>query len=292
MRITDILLAIIVTLIWGINFVATKYGLYHFPPIFLMGLRFAVVAIVLVPFVPRPNIPFKHLYFASLTQIVGYHALLFTAVWKGTDISTSAITIQLNVPITAILGVYFLKDKLHWRRITGMIIAFMGIVLVVGSPDVVENKNGFWLLVASAACWAIFNVHLKMLGSIKVLPLMAWSSLISIPHLFILSYIFEPINKEMMHVIPMSAIYSVLYMSLLSTIVGFGIWFYLLKRHPVNQVAPFSLLVPVFGIISAVICLGETLTWQIATGGIITLIGVAIIVIRRPQVVAEGSALN
>lgn len=285
----DLFLALTVSLVWGVNFVVAKIGLHYFAPLFLTALRFLMVTIVLLPFCTKPSIPLKKAFIISVMYGVGYHALLFTGVWKGLDIPTSIIAVQLNVPFTSLLGVLFLQDRLGWRRIAGMFIAFTGIVIIVGSPTVLGNPFAFLLALAAALCWAIFNIQLKQLGKTPIFSFLFWVSLFSTPQLFLLSWLLEPPQLPALMQISWVPLGSIAYMALLSTILGFGLWFRLLHRYSVHQIVPFSMLMPVFGIISAILMLDEPLTWHIALGGIITLSGVAIIVLRRPVIIVEGA---
>ena len=288
----DILLAITVALIWGVNFVMAKFGLHHFPPLFLMGIRFALVAAVLLPFSLKPRVRLRDIFLLSVTYGVGYHALLFTAVYMGIDVATSIVSVQMNVPFTSLIGALYLKDHLGWRRILGMVIAFAGIILIVGSPTVLSHKLAFAMVIMAAFCWAMFNVHVKTLGKIDILPFLAWVSLFTAILLFTISAGCEHGQLQaLMTTTPMAAL-SIIYMAILSTIVAFGLWFYLLHHYSVHQVVPFSMLMPVFGIVAAIIMLHEQLSWHVALGGAVTIVGVTIIVLRRPKLVAEGAAVS
>jgi O-acetylserine/cysteine efflux transporter len=292
LRTPDLLAALMVAVIWGVNFVAAKFGLHYFAPLFLMGLRFLLVAVVLLPITGKPTIPLDKAFWIAVTYGVGYHALLFTGVWHGLDVATSIITVQLNVPFTSLLGVWFLGDKLGWRRIVGMVVAFSGILIITGSPTVLHEPYAFSLVLLAAGCWALFNIQMKQLGSVQIFSFLAWVSVFTAPLLFLLSWLLEPPQLPLLSATPLSAVGSIAYMAILSTIVGFGSWFRLLSHYSVHQIAPFSMLMPVFGIVAAILTLGEPLTWQIFIGGIITLVGVTVIVLRRPKNVIEGAIAN
>lgn len=292
LKASDFCAALMVAMIWGVNFVAAKFGLHYFAPLELMGLRFLLVALVLLPFTGKPTFPLRKAFLVAVTYGLGYHALLFTGVWQGLDVATSIITVQLNVPFTSLLGVWFLHDRLGWHRIAGMIVAFLGIMIIVGSPNVLREPLAFLLVLGAAGCWALFNIQLKQLGSVNILSFLAWVSAFSAPMLFFLSWLIEPPQLPLLAHTPLAAIGSIFYMALLSTVVGFGMWFRLLHRYSVHQIVPFSMLMPVFGIIAAILTLDEPLSWHVGVGGVLTLIGVAIIVLRRPKAVAEGAVTN
>lgn len=292
MKIKDILIAITIALVWGVNFVMAKFGLQHFPPLFLMALRFLLVAAILLPFVPKPQQRFRDMFLMSITYGIGYHALVFTAVYLGLDVSTSIIGVQMNVPFTSLIGAYYLKDHLGWRRIIGMAIAFGGIIIIAGSPNVLGNPLAFAMVIGAAFCWALYNIQVKKLGTIEIMPFLAWVSLFTAIEMFILSALTEHHQLHLLQTITYPAFFSIIYMSLLSTVLGFGLWYYLLNRYSVHQVVPFTMLMPVFGIISAIIILDEQMTWQVLLGGIVTIAGVSIIVLRRPKIIAEGAVVS
>ncbi|MFN7095171.1 MAG: EamA family transporter [Burkholderiales bacterium] len=292
MNIYDICFAILVVFIWGVNFVAAKVGLNHLPPILLMSLRFLLVALSLLPFLKKPECSWRTLFILALSYGLAYHSLLFTAVWMGIDVSTSVIAAQLNVPFTSILGVWFLDDKIGWRRLLGMIIAFSGIIIIFGNPVVTQHPIAFLMLIAAAWCWAIFNVQLKMIKEYSILNLLGWISILATPMLFLTSYLFEGAQWHQLWLVDKNDIFSLAYMSILATVCGFGLWSHLLKRHPVSQVAPFSMLMPIFGVLAASLFLDEPLTWHKLWGGSLTLIGVALIILRRPHMTTGGAAVN
>lgn len=291
MKISDILLAILVALVWGINFVMAKLGLQHFPPMMLMGLRFGIVALLFLPFYLRTPVPHKPLFLMALVYGLGYHALAFTGLWQGLSVSAGVLAVQMHVPFTALLGIWWLKDPLGWRRTLGMAIAFSGMVIVVGSPSVMEHVQGFILVLMSAVCWAIYNIQVKQL-KMPVRPFLAWFSFYSAILLVSASLLTEPISLALFTSIPTPAICSLTYMALLTTIVGLGLWSYLIGHYSVHQVTPFSMLAPVFGIIGASLILHEQIGMQVLLGGAITIIGVTVIVLRRPALIAEGESLS
>lgn len=291
MKFTDALLAITIALVWGINFVAAKFGLQHFPPMMLMGLRFAIVALCLVPFYLRGDTPHKAILPMAFVYGLAYHALAFTGLWKGLSVGAGVITVQMHVPFTALLGIWWLKDPLGWRRTAGMAIAFIGLVIVVGSPSVMEHIEGFILVLMSAVCWAVYNIQVKQL-KIPVLRYLAWFSCYSAIFLIGGSLIIEQPTAALFTNIPYTAIGSLAYMAVLTTIVGLGLWSHLIGIYSVHQVTPFSMLAPVFGVIGASLMLHEPISMNILIGGTITIIGVTVIALRRPALIAKGQALN
>lgn len=283
MRPLDILFALLVVIVWAGNFVAAKFSLEHFPPVFLTMLRFVFTAALIVPFVkkPKPGDMKTILFIAMLSTM--HFTLPYAGMSLGLNIASTAITAQLGVPFSCLIGAIALKDRLGPVRIGGMVIAFAGMGIVVGTPNVLDHQLGFFLTLAGAFFWGMSNVAMKRTSGMTLMQILAWMSLLTAPQLAILSLIFEPGAWHTLSYVPQTAALALVYTIVISTIVGHGLWYYLLRKHPVSYVAPYSLLVPVLGAVFGQIFFQETITWHILVGGAITIAGVAILVIRRPK---------
>ena len=290
MRPLDIFAAFMVSVLWGANFVAAKFGTAFFPPFLLTGMRFTIVSLILIPFVPRPTLPQIKQIALLATMSTLHFSLIFVAIYLGLDIASGALIGQLGVPFACILGAIFLGDRIGPWRIAGIIIAFIGTVIVAGAPNIPSHLPGFYAALGSTMTWGIANILIKRIHGVSSMSLLAWMGLCTIPMLFVLSCIFEHNTWPVLTAAPLSALLGVLYTALCSTIIAYGLWYYLLARHSVSQVTPYSLLTPVFGIAFGEIFFKEMLTMPVIVGGIITIIGVAIIVLRRPKTILLGEA--
>lgn len=290
MRTTDILLALLVMVIWGANFVVAKIGVTHMPPLMLIGIRFLLVGVILAPFVPYPR--GKMWQIAALSVVLGtlHFGLMFTGI-KGLDAGVASIAIQLQVPFASILAAFFFKDVLGWRRLLGMALAFAGIVLIAGEPRMQTSLVSLGLVIAASFVWAVSNIQVKFLGRINSLSLLAWSSLLSAPQLLFWSYVLEDGHLSALINAGWAPWLSIIYMAFLVSFVGYGIWYFLVPRYSLNQTMPFTLTVPVFGVLSGVVFLNEELTLMMVLGGCMTIIGVGTIILRRPRT-AEGPLSN
>lgn len=278
------ILAIIVALCWGFNFAASKFTVLHFPAIFTIFLRYLIVCVLLFPFVRKWILSFKQLFILTFFTITLHFTLVFSAIAYGLDLSTTVIVIQLGAPFSCILSAVFYNDKMGAWRSAGMAIAFVGVLVVAGTPNVAEHDVPFMLALAGAFAWACSNVYMKQLGQPPALALMFWTGLISLPQTLILSYLIEDIAPiVLIETAPYSAWMGLTYSAIVSTIVGYGLWYWLLVRYPVSQVTPFSLLVPIGGFASANIFFEESFTSQMLVGACVTLVGVAIITFRKPR---------
>jgi O-acetylserine/cysteine efflux transporter len=290
MRVLDICFAITVAVMWGGNFVAGKYGVAYFPPIFITGLRFVLVAAMLLPFVPRPSVRQMRIIFPIAVMSTLHFSLLFAALAEGMDIASCAVIGQLGVPFACILGAIFLKDRVGIWRISGIAIAFIGVAIVAGTPNILDNMTAFYIMLGGTFSWGSVNVLVKRAHDIPSMTLLAWVSLFTIPMLFGLSYVVEGNNLPLLESPPLSAVTALFYTAIGSTVVAYGLWYKLLSQYDVSQVTPFSLLAPVFGIAFGQMFFTEELTLQIIIGGLLTIAGVALIVLRRPKTLPLGEA--
>ncbi len=274
-------LFLLVILVWGVNFAVVKIGLKDFPPIFFIALRFALVAIILVPFAKRPTGHWRQILAVSFTLGVLHFSLMFTGI-KQVDASTAVIAVQLQVPFAALLASFFFKDKLGWRRGLGMAVAFAGVVAIAGEPNLRGNYFYLALIIAAACVWAVTNIQVKFLSAVDGMSLNAWVALLAVPQLLIATYLLEDGQIAALEAASLSTYLAIAYNSLGVVIFGYGCWYWLLQRYNVNDVMAFTLIIPVFGVFSGVVILGETLSLVFMIGAVLTLIGVGIIVLRRP----------
>jgi O-acetylserine/cysteine efflux transporter len=284
--------AIFVAFLWGLNFVVAKVALVHFPPFFLLSFRLFAVALVLLPFVKKPHISWRRLWGISLSLGIVHFGFMYLALRIGIDASIGVIVDQIRVPIALILGVVFLKEKVGWRSIGGMIIAFLGMGTLYVSPNVSGNPIGFMLLIGSTIGWAVYSMQLRKIADKKhVFGFLAWLSLITAPQLGLISFFMEEGQLESVMTASLKEWLAFSYITFVIIIGAHGLWYYLLSHHPVSTVAPYSLLQPCFGVLAAIAFLGETLNMVIFFGLFLTISGVAIIVSKKPKQVEAGDEI-
>jgi O-acetylserine/cysteine efflux transporter len=256
----DLALALAVSALWGVNFVAIDYALESFPPLLLAALRFTLVAFPAVFLLPRPPIPWRMVLAVGLSLSACQFGLLFVSIHVGMPAGLASLVMQLNAVFTVALAVAFLGERPGARQLGGAAIACGGIVLIAadrsGSP---VPLGALALCVASAASWGVGNVLVRTAQAPNALALMVWSALVAPLPLLALSLAFEggpSIAHGLLHATAKS-IGGLLFVVVVASLFGFGSWARLMRRHAASKVAPFSLLVPVFGIASAWLALGE-----------------------------------
>jgi O-acetylserine/cysteine efflux transporter len=285
--IKDALLALFVVFVWAANYAVSAIGLLHVPPLLYTAVRFSISAVVLLPFLPKlSRAQFLRIVALALVLVVVHMSGLLIAIKMGLNITTTALVAQLGVPFSCMLGVFVLGERIGRWRLLGLMLAFLGMVVVMDSPHMSELQAPFFVALAAAFAWAVSNLQLKGLSELPMIHTVGWLSVIAVPLLFLLSHLFEGAALPTLSAAPQSAWLALLYSALGSTILGYGYWTKLIKRHAVNHVAPFVLLVPVFSGVLGILFMGDAVTHELILGGALTLAGIALIVFRRPSTIA------
>ena len=280
MKPVDVLIAIAVAVIWGMGFVIAKAAMSHFSPILLMALRFTLTAACMIYFFRPPPGLFKQLFWISLISAALQYSLTFNGV-RGIDASTAALLVQLEVPFGLIMAWLVFGDRITPKQALGILIAFGGAVLIVGEPRLADDLVYAFMVIGGAFTWSVGQIMIKKLGNVGGFNLLSGVALFAAPQLFIASLLFEQDQLEQIASAPLAAWGAVVYLGLLMTALGYGLWYRLLGHYSVNQVMPFLLLLPVTSVIGGIFFLGESLTTKIALGGCLAIIGVAMITIQR-----------
>ena len=283
---SELLLAASVPLLWGIGFTFAKAGLNEFPPLFLMGLRFTLAALTLVWFVPIPRGQLKQIFWISLVGSTLQYGMTFTGL-SMLDASLAIIIIHLEVPFSVLLAAIVLKDKPGIQRILGMLISFAGIVLIAGQPSLSEQLPAILLTAAGAMTWAVGQIMVKRLENPPSgFALTAWVGVFSGPQMILGSFMFEDSQLESLANASWIGWGVILYLALIMTVLGYGIWYHVLSRNHVSKVMPVMLLLPVFTIASSMLFLGEEPSPMIFIGAAVVIGGVSMIVITKDSKLA------
>ncbi|WP_328867022.1 EamA family transporter [Streptomyces sp. NBC_00304] len=262
MRPLHIALAALVAAVWGVNFVVIELGLAHFPPLLFSALRFLVAALPAVFFVGRPKVAWKWIVGVGLVLGMAKFGLLFIGMDRGMGAGLSSLVLQVQAVFTALFAALALGERPGRVRVLGMGVALAGI----GVAAVDEGASGpvlaFVLVIAAAACWGVSNVLTRKAAPPDALNFMVWVSTVPVLPLLGLSLLFEGPHRdaEALAALDWSAAGIIVYVAWITTVFGFGAWGFLLSRYPASSVAPFTLLVPVFGMSSAALLLDESVS--------------------------------
>ncbi|WP_333849702.1 O-acetylserine/cysteine exporter [Leclercia sp.] len=280
----DGLLALLVVVVWGLNFVVIKVGLHNMPPLMLAGLRFLLVAFPALFFVARPKIPFRLLLGYGLTISFGQFAFLFCAINFGMPAGLASLVLQAQAFFTIILGALVFGERLQGKQLAGIALAIVGVLVLAEASLNGQHVAllGYLLTLAAAFCWASGNIFNKKIMQLETRPavmsLVVWSALIPIVPFMVASYLLDG-PTVMLHslvTLDLTTILSLIYLAFVATIVGYGIWGALLGRYETWRVAPLSLLVPVVGIASAALLLDEKLGVLQLVGALLVMAGLYI----------------
>ena len=286
MSVSHVLQALLVVLIWGVNFVVIRWGLNEVPPFLLAAARFSLVVFPAIFFIKKPNLPWRWLIAYGLFNSFGQFAFLFWAMKVGMPAGLASVVHQAQVFFTLIFSVLILQQRTQITQWLGLMIAVLGLALIaygknVGSAAGMQMTTvGLLLNLLGAASWAMGNVVVSAMRRAGIQPepfgLVIWSSLIPILPFLLISGLFERHVYPDWQAISWHSMVSALYLAWAATLLGYGLWSRLLSQYEPNRVAPFTLLVPVVGLLTAWLVLGERLNFWQLWGSACLLIGLVV----------------
>ena len=281
MKIQDIFIALLVPIILGFGFVIAKPAMQYFPPYLLMGMRFTIPALILVWWFPLPKGLYFDLFKVSLIGSTLQYGLTYSGL-NIIDASSAVLLVQLEVPFGVIIAFFLLKEIPTVKNIIGLIIAFIGVFILTGAPNLEGKYIGVLLVLCGAFTWSLGAVMAKSLSKkIGAFALMTWLCVFSGPMLLLVSLVFDgnPISYFIS-----ANFYSwltVIFLGFFLQPIGYASWYYVLKKYPVNKVMPVLLLLPLTGLITSIFLLGESPPNQVFFGGAVIVLGVGIILFTK-----------
>ena len=278
MKLQHIALAVLGMAIWGFNFVAISVGLKELPPLLFTSIRFAVTAFPFILFVRKPAISWWQIFTIGLTLLTLQFAFLFKGMQMGVGGGVASTVIQCQAFFTLFIGAYILHEKPAMREISGLLVAVAGIVLIALTMSE-ASVAGMLVIILASFFWATGNILLKRVGNVDMLALIVYASLFPPVPLFILSWFFEGPEQISTAIegVSSASFLALAYIVLASTLAGYTIWGFLIKTYEAKQVAPFGLLVPIFGVFSGWLFMGEEFGVQRLTGAAFVFAGLVVI---------------
>ncbi|MGE4529479.1 MAG: DMT family transporter [Rhodospirillaceae bacterium] len=278
----DMLFATLVVSCWGLNYAAVKLSVTELPPLFATALRFAIVAVLVMPFVRLKREQIPALLLLSLTMGSLHFGVLFYGM-VDIDAATAAIVLQTTVPFGVLVGALFFHERIGPRRALGVLLGFAGVVVLAGEPGGGSPPLSIALLLLAAICWAGSSALFKVMPSISSLAYIGGTALFAVPQMLAASWLLEDGQTAAMAAAGPFAWGGVIFSAIAASIVGHGLWYGLVQRHELSLVVPFTLLAPVIGVATAVTILGEPMSLERLLGGCLTLSGVALIQFSWPR---------
>jgi O-acetylserine/cysteine efflux transporter len=263
MSLRDRLLAVVVAVIWGVNFPMTSLALSHFPPLLLVALRFTLIAIPTLIFIPRPPIKWRYLLGVGFGIGTMQFAFLYLAMDAGLQPGLASIVLQASAPFTVVIAGFWLREKLNRRQVIGIGVAVGALAAIAFHRAQAAALLPVILGLCGALGWAIGNVTTRKAQAPNALHLTLWMSIVAPIPMFALSLVVEGPARmwetfaTLGTIDAIPGIIGLLYLVLFATLIGYGIWTTLLAKYPSSTVAPFSMLVPPVGVLSSWIAFGE-----------------------------------
>lgn len=278
MPLKDVLLALVVIAVWGLNFVVIKIGLQGVPPLLLGALRFLLVLFPAIFFIPRPRLPWRWLLAYGMTISLGQFAFLFYAMSAGMPAGLASLVLQAQAFFTLLFAVLLLGERVRAGQLLGLLVAAAGLTLIGLRSGTGMTLAGFALTLCAASMWALGNIVTRRIGKVDILGLVVWGALVPpLPFLALSLWLEGPATLERaMLGLDLQSLLAIVYLAFAATMLGYGLWGRLLSRYPASQVAPFSLLVPVVGLSASALLLGERLDIQQGAGVGLVLAGLLV----------------
>ena len=268
-------------ILWGFNFIAVKELTEFLPPFLAIGLRFFIVSLILVPFVKFPKEHLFSLYIYSLLIGIGHFGLLFLGI-RYLGAGLSSVLIQAEVVFLAMIGLFFLGEKVTKKFIFGFVIAFIGVIAILLEKKAGKisefNLIGGVFVLLSGIFWAFSNLYMKLrLRSVPLFSLMGWLGLFTFPQALILSYFMEGGTLSLVLDMPVRALLSLFYITFASSFFAYYVWYRLLRTCPLSQLAPFLLLIPLVATAAGIALKAEEVSLWRMGGAFLVLAGVSLL---------------
>ncbi len=285
------LLAFVTVAIWGTNFPLIRVALNEMPPLLFAALRFSFALLPAIFFIRRPAVPHRDLAAYGLLIGVGQFGLMYMAIQSQVTPGLASLLMQMQIFFTIALSMWFYKERVQASQWLALLVGVVGIGIIAAHTDATTTPLGIVMITVAAFSWAAGNMVAKRAASsgisVNMLGFMVWASLYSVPPLLALSFAFEgwPAIRAAVTTASPLAWGAVLWQSYGNTLFGFGVWAWLLARHPAATVTPMALLIPVFGMATSALWLGESLpAWKLVAASFV--IGGLALNLVTPRLVA------
>lgn len=275
--------AFLIAIMAGTNWVGTKISVDYFPPLFVVAMRFLFLIVLFLPFLRIVRGQMRTVFAVGISLGVMQFGFMFLSLSLSTDVATLAVVNQLYVPISTILAVVVLHEKVGWRRWSAIAIAFAGVLVMGFDPQSLNQLPALAVVGLSACSLSLSSLFMRKLTGVPVWQLQAWIAVFAAPSMLALSFLFEDGQLAALQSAPWEGWAAYAYGIVAGSLFFHAGWYYLLRRYPVSMVTPIMLMQPVVGVLSGVLVYGDRLTGQLLIGGVLTMVGVAIIVFRSER---------
>jgi len=280
----DLALVLVICIVWAGNFTAASFGMRHFSPFLFMILRFVLLLLILLPFLRRPP-PGQWPRLITVCLLIGglHFTLMFWALSLAEDVSTVAIVQQTYIPIAVLIAMLLMKEAAGWKTLAATFLAFLGVLLVGFDPLVLTQTDVLAIALVSALFQALGSIYQRGIRGIGVLNFQAWTAVIALPVLLAATLLTEQGQIETLRTAQWQNWAAVAYSAVMASLVGHGLFFYLVQRHPVTSVMPYLQLTPVFAVVFGVLFWGDRPGPRLLIGGALVILGILFITLRARQ---------
>lgn len=281
-----ILLAVLIQVLWGPCYTLTKPIVATFPPLMLVAMVYTIVALLFTPLVPKAKTPRRTLFLIGFFGGALQTSMVFLSL-KYLPASTAILAMQLQLPVAVVASWFMGRDKPSIKNAIGSAICLLGVAVVVGKPEATDAWFGLLAMLVGVVSWSVTQAVIPVVAKDHGMTLYTAMARYAAPQMILMSLLFESGQWEVATTAPLTAWAAVPAIALLGFALPYAIWYWLLMRHRVDELTPFLLLMPVFGVVVAATQLGEPLPSTLLIGGAVILAGLAVIVLRRPGVTVE-----
>lgn len=279
----DLMVAALMNLLWGLNIIAVKMGVEATTPLVASTLRMAIVFTICAPALRLVPGRMGTVLLLGLLNGAAFMIAVNLSLAVSENVSALAIASQLGVPFSLLLGIVFLKERIHWPRMAGIALAFTGVVMLVFDPAAANELPGIGFTALGALIFAIGSLSQRRMAGVRVMTLYAWIGLIGTLTLLPLAWMFERASLLAVPDLRLGGVGWIAFSAIGSTLIGHGSMAWLLQRHPISVISPLTLASPIIAVIAASLFFGTVLTPVMIAGGVVALSGVAVITIRSAR---------
>jgi O-acetylserine/cysteine efflux transporter len=292
MPLRDYALVLLVCTVWAFNFIAGAKGMEAFSPLLFMSLRFALLLSIALPFMRLPPAG-QWLRLAGACLFVGafHFTAMFWALKLSADVTSIALLQQMYVPIAVLLAIALLGERAGWRTLLATGIAFCGVLLIGLDPLVLAQPLAMALILLSALLQALGSVFMRGLHGLGPVSFQGWTAAFSLPVMLLATWLLE--DGQLATMAAADTIYwgALLYSVIMASLVGHGLFFALVQRHPLPTLMPYMLLTPLLATLMGVLVWGDRPGWRLLAGGSLVLSGILVITLRgRARALARARA--
>lgn len=277
-----------VVLLWSGNFIFIKFVLKEFDVFTALFYRLLLVFLILFPFVKKPEKKdFLFLLLTSIVLVPGHYGLLFLSLKHTQSVGAISVVIQLAIPFSILLSWIIFADSPGKMRLTGLSIAFVGIIAMFYEPSSFKNITALLIGTASAFCLGLYFILVKKLKNLSSLSIITYTSLFGLPFIYIIMLFNDESLFSILEIKDKMSWFSFLYTVIAGSILGHGLWAWLVKWQSISLISPFLLSVPMFAVFLSAIVFKETITIEFLLTASIIILGIFLVFMAKKNTNVE-----